>query len=178
MVEEMYQHDVKEEDAVETATAAASSEPNSQNQQKNSISARTSRSPAPPPLPPPPPPASQRSQINAQENDPSLDTINYRNCFSGTQAITQATSASPTTILTQSFPTTHQRTVPGDDTWCRGSVFGREYGNGTNTTHDPDSLRSGTPTAGGGDVSLTLGLRHAGNLPDKGRLSLRDFGAC
>ncbi|GER30801.1 BEL1-like homeodomain 2 [Striga asiatica] len=31
---------------------------------------------------------------------------------------------------------------------------------------------------GAGDVSLTLGLRHAGNLPEKGPFSVRDFGGC
>lgn len=35
-------------------------------------------------------------------------------------------------------------------------------------------VRFGTPT---GDVSLTLGLRHAGNLPEKSRFSVTDFGA-
>ena len=28
-----------------------------------------------------------------------------------------------------------------------------------------------------GDVSLTLGLRHAGNMPEKSPFSVRDFGA-
>ncbi|KAL3616440.1 hypothetical protein CASFOL_039830 [Castilleja foliolosa] len=37
-------------------------------------------------------------------------------------------------------------------------------------------IRFGTSTAG--DVSLTLGLRHAGNLPEKGHFSVRDFGGC
>ncbi|XP_057769964.1 BEL1-like homeodomain protein 4 [Salvia miltiorrhiza] len=32
--------------------------------------------------------------------------------------------------------------------------------------------------ANAGDVSLTLGLRHAGNLPEKSPFSVRDFGGC
>ncbi|XP_042024534.1 BEL1-like homeodomain protein 2 [Salvia splendens] len=32
--------------------------------------------------------------------------------------------------------------------------------------------------ANAGDVSLTLGLRHAGNLPEKSPFSIRDFGGC
>ena len=159
----MYQQDQKEQEDTASSSGDKDRETNPQNHHKNSISAQT-------PMSPPP---SQRSQINAHENDPSqsLHTINYRNCFSGTTAITQSTTttAAAASTVPPRFPTTHQRTVAADDTWCRGSVFGGdEYG-----TTGAASL--GTPA---GDVSLTLGLRHAGNLPEKGRLSLRDFGAC
>lgn len=56
---------------------------------------------------------------------------------------------------------------PGDVAACLGGAAGnmdvRYHGTAT------------ASTAATGDVSLTLGLRHAGNLPDKGRFPV-DFG--
>lgn len=161
----MYQQDAKEE---KTAASSKDREAKTQNHQKSSISAQT-------PMSSTTPTPSQGSKINAPENDPSLDTINYRNCFSGSQSITQAATGTPTAIP-QRFPTSietgmHQRAMDAaaENTWRRASVFGSgEYG-----TTDAASL--GPPA---GDVSLTLGLRHTGNLPDTSRRSLRDFGAC
>lgn len=85
--------------------------------------------------------SSKRSQINAPDSDPSLVAINS---FSQNQATFPANIHDPA---------------------CRHSNFS---GDGTTTpnTHDQmgsTMIRFGTTA---GDVSLTLGLRHAGNLPE------------
>ncbi|KAM3286309.1 BEL1-like homeodomain protein 4 [Capsicum chacoense] len=85
--------------------------------------------------------SSKRSLINAPDSDPSLVPINS---FSHNQA---------------TFPTNIH---DPDAAACR-----RSAGDGTTTnTHDhmgSTMIRFGTTA---GDVSLTLGLRHAGNLPE------------
>lgn len=83
--------------------------------------------------------SSKRSQINATDSDPSIVAINS---FSENQA---------------NFPTN----IHDPDTCRRGNFSG----DGT-ATHDhmgSTMIRFGTTS---GDVSLTLGLRHAGNLPE------------
>lgn len=106
----------------------------------------------------------KRSEINESENDPSLLAINTQNCFSENQAMmSYSYSGGITTVATQ---------PPSDaDTCRRGSMFGADQYR-TTTTGDDDHatndigstlIRFGTTS---GDVSLTLGLRHAGgNLP-------------
>ncbi|KAF8406386.1 hypothetical protein HHK36_008473 [Tetracentron sinense] len=152
MVEEMYQQEAKEEEAEE--------------RERNS----SAQTPTPATAPPPPTTTTtgKRSEINAPENDPSLNVIN-RQSFSENQATSSNTGSLP---VSQHFPTTHEpdlhHQLTVDDT-CR-------YG----TTADNGNLgstliRFGTPT---GDVSLTLGLRHAGNLPEKSLYSVGDFGGC
>lgn len=80
--------------------------------------------------------SSKRSQINATDSDPSIVAINS---FSENHA---------------TFPT---NTHDPDD--CRRGNF-----SGDGTTHMGSTMiRFGTTS---GDVSLTLGLRHAGNLPE------------
>ncbi|KAF9609384.1 hypothetical protein IFM89_015725 [Coptis chinensis] len=64
-----------------------------------------------------------------------------------------------------------------DDPSCHmGSIIGADYRT-TSANADMAStlVRFGTTM---GDVSLTLGLRHAGNLPEKSHFSVRDFGGC
>ncbi|CBI17588.3 unnamed protein product, partial [Vitis vinifera] len=129
------------------------------------------------------------NQLQSTDGDPSLIAIN-RQCFSENQA-KQATSTIPTTTSTsadvsppppvsQCFPTTHDsdlhHRLPVDDTCRRGSLVSSDFGT-TSTNPDIGStlIRFGTTA---GDVSLTLGLRHAGNLPDKSPFSVRDFGGC
>ncbi|KAL0377811.1 UNVERIFIED_CONTAM: BEL1-like homeodomain protein 2 [Sesamum radiatum] len=153
MVEEMYQQEAKDEAA-----------PTEQDRDQSSTTAQT-------PTPPAatttatsataitPPPA-KRSEINAPENDPSFVAINNDQCFSDNQpklhhhstanvSLPPASSAAP-----QSFPVVH----PSND-----------------GIHESTLIRFGTNA---GDVSLTLGLRHAGNLPEKSPFSVRDFGGC
>ncbi|KAK9285549.1 hypothetical protein L1049_024744 [Liquidambar formosana] len=143
----------------------------------------------------------KRSEINAPENDPSLVAIN-RQCFSENQAkhanssstmptaimatstptITNTTSTSTTVPppVSQCFPTTHEselhHRLAVEDTCRRGSMVAADYGTTSGNADIGSTLiRFGTTA---GDVSLTLGLRHAGNMPEKSPFSVRDFGGC
>ncbi|XAR73919.1 hypothetical protein NMG60_11008045 [Bertholletia excelsa] len=183
MVEEMYQQESKEE--------AEDGEKNSQtpdahpNPKPNSSHAQT-------PMPPTITPSSvavtatvspsaaptlaatttRRSEINALDSDPSGIAIN-RQCFSENQA-----NPSPSSTATLPAASGHQFPAVHESDACR-RMIGSEYGTatGTDSTADMGStlIRFGTT---GGDVSLTLGLRHAGNLPEQSHFSVRDFGAC
>ncbi|KAI4325498.1 hypothetical protein MLD38_030889 [Melastoma candidum] len=58
--------------------------------------------------------------------------------------------------------------------------FGNISGGNGNGSGNPDDIgstliRFGTAS---GDVSLTLGLRHAGNMPEKSSFSVTDYGSC
>ncbi|KAF2295105.1 hypothetical protein GH714_031528 [Hevea brasiliensis] len=127
---------------------------------------------------------------NANENDPSILAIN-RQCFSENQA-KHSPSSTSTTIIT---PTTEVGAPPPhakpfhdltDETCRRGSSMVAAAEHGTTSVQHANAgtdigstlIRFGT-TAAAGDVSLTLGLRHAGNMPEKGSaFSFRDFGNC
>ncbi|PSS21351.1 BEL1-like homeodomain protein 4 [Actinidia chinensis var. chinensis] len=119
----------------------------------------------------------KRFQINAQESDPSLVAINTQ-CFpeNAMSNTIVATATLPTTTATviQSFPTIHE-----GDRCHRSSMPGADYGTTATTSIDGDIgstfTRFGTAR---GDVSLTLGLRHAGNPPERRTFSVRDFGDC
>ncbi|KAJ4964887.1 hypothetical protein NE237_016736 [Protea cynaroides] len=133
-------------------------------------------------------PPGRRSQINAHDNDPSLNAIN-RQCFSVNQANQSSTTTTnsaaahndiSTTTMPQRFPATHVL----DDT-CRQHGHGggilasaADYGTtmGAGANGGPTFVRFGATNTG--DVSLTLGLRHAGNLPEQSPFSVRDFGGC
>ncbi|KAI3726232.1 hypothetical protein L1987_66029 [Smallanthus sonchifolius] len=107
-----------------------------------------------------------RSNINDTENDPSLLAINTQYCFPENQAATMSYSYTPISNTTGGSATV--AAPPFDaDTCRRGSVLGAEY----RTSAGDDAadigstlIRFGTAS---GDVSLTLGLRHAGNMPEK-----------
>lgn len=92
-------------------------------------------------------------EINAHDNDPSFIAIN-RQPFSDNQSKPPQTAASST--VAHSFAAMHDE-------------------QGSNADVGPTLIRFGTSS---GDVSLTLGLRHAGNLPEKSQFSVRDFGGC
>ncbi|KAJ0450484.1 putative transcription factor Homeodomain-TALE-BEL family [Helianthus annuus] len=189
MVEEMYQQESKEEEGDhhqdhENLDQENNSENNinyNNNQHQNgppslSSSSTLAQTPMPPPLLPPAtttaPPAT-RSEINDPENDPSILAINTQNCYSENQATamsytytpinlptTTTTSTGNTTTALPPFPATHEAdTCRRDDAADIGSTL----------------IRFGTTA---GDVSLTLGLRHAGNLPEKTSFSVREFGGC
>ncbi|KAJ4963494.1 hypothetical protein NE237_023433 [Protea cynaroides] len=144
----------------------------------------------------------KRSEINGLriENDRSLDAINRQRFLENqanqslitslpTMATTTTTTTtstsvaihhndlSTTTTLPQRFSATHLL----DDT-CRqhGGILAAADYDGTTTAASnirAPLVRFGTTTTTG-DVSLTLGLRHAGNLPEKNRFAVRDFGGC
>lgn len=156
MVEEMYQQEAKEEaqgDQTTSPTAASAI-----TEAAATAAAPTFTS------------SSKRSEIYVTENDPSLIAIN-RQCNSQNQAKHTNALSSTTTPATSS--TFHESDM------CRqGRIVGlSDYGT-SNTNADIEStlIRFGKTTAG--DVSLTLGLRHAGNVPENSHFSLRDFGGC
>ncbi|KAI3824116.1 hypothetical protein L1987_05565 [Smallanthus sonchifolius] len=173
MVEEMYQQESKEEGdhpQDDDHHDDLENEENNINCNKNGPSSLSSSSaltqtPMPPPPPPPPAPThtTTRSEINDPENDPENHAINTQNCFSENQATAMSYSYTPignTSTIPPPFPATH------DADTCR-----RDDGADIGST----LIRFGTTA---GDVSLTLGLRHAGNLPEKSSFSVRDFGGC
>ncbi|KAL8245862.1 hypothetical protein R6Q59_007078 [Mikania micrantha] len=113
--------------------------------------------------------ANRSSTINDSENDHSILAINRQYCFPENQAATMPYSYSPISNATGSITAvTTVAPPPYDaDTCRRSSMLGAEY---RTTTGDDAAdigstlVRYGTTS---GDVSLTLGLRHAGNLPEK-----------
>ncbi|XP_073018820.1 BEL1-like homeodomain protein 4 isoform X1 [Primulina eburnea] len=160
MVEEMYQQEAKDEvdpqrdHSGSSSTSAAAAGTNSNNAQTSTPHATTTAITHPP--------APKKShEINAPESDPSFIAIN-RQRFSENQASIINTNKTATTSSAQSFPAM-QETDSGST---------HQPGNGR--VNDSSTLiRFG---ANPSDVSLTLGLRHAGNLPEKSRFSIRDFG--
>jgi hypothetical protein len=179
MVEEMYQQETKEEDTTErglaqtpTPTASAATPASTTGPAATTIATTT--------------PTGKRSDVNASESDPSLIAIN-RQCFSENQA-KQANSTTTTSEVappaSQCFPAAHDssdmhqhRSMAAEDTCRRGSVVAADFGTiSGNADIGSTLIRFGTTA---GDVSLTLGLRHAGNMPEKSSsFSVRDFGGC
>ncbi|GLT75227.1 hypothetical protein SLA2020_469660 [Shorea laevis] len=195
MVEEMYQQEGKEEE-MEDKTQNANDSSSKNNSGPAQTSTPNSTAAAATTVSTTTPAASKRTEINATENDPSLIAIN-RQCFSENQAkesSTTVTTSTTTTIaadqvappIPQPFTAAHDqsdmhhRIAVVDDT-CRGgsmAAAAAEYGTTTGSTDVGSTLiRFGTTA---GDVSLTLGLRHAGNMPENSSnsFSVRDFGAC
>ncbi|KAI3452106.1 hypothetical protein Pfo_008771 [Paulownia fortunei] len=167
MVEEMYQQEAKDEAAHEQDQSSGSAQ--TPTPKSAAAAATTTSATAASTITPPP---GKRSEINAPENDPSFIAIN-RQCFSDNQAKPQqhpnsnvslpASAAPPATSSSaaHSFPAMHEPDA------CRDQP--------TNADIEATLIRFGTSA---GDVSLTLGLRHAGNLPEKSPFSVRDFGGC
>ncbi|XP_073119260.1 BEL1-like homeodomain protein 2 [Henckelia pumila] len=164
MVEEMYQQEAKDEErdhsgsSSSSAAAAAAAGTNSNNAQTSTPHATTTTA-ITPTLP-----ATKKSshEINAPESDPSFIAINSRQRFSENQATIIHTNNNAASSAAQSFPAMHE------------TDSGR-----MSTLHAPQPNESSTLIrfgANAGDVSLTLGLRHAGNLPEQSRFSIRDFG--
>lgn len=193
MVEEMYQQESKEEDASEEREGENNQNNSSLAQTPTPTTAATPASTTGPATTTTPAatittttPTGKRSDVNAPESDPSLIAIN-RQCFSENQA-KQANSTTTTSevapLVSRCFPTTNDspdlhthRSAAAEDTCRRGSVVAADFGTITANADIGSTLfRFGTTT---GDVSLTLGLRHAGNMPEKSSsFSVRDFGGC
>ncbi|KAG8384506.1 hypothetical protein BUALT_Bualt04G0125000 [Buddleja alternifolia] len=155
MVEEMYQQESKDEGThIDHQQDRDQSSTSAQTPTPTTTSATTATA-----ITPPPP---KRSEINATENDPSFFAIN-RQGLSDNQLNNHnnvSLPPPPAVAASQGFPVMHE-----PDHGCRGNA------------DMPGStlIRFGTNA---GDVSLTLGLRHAGNLPEKNSFSVRDFGGC
>ncbi|XP_061351947.1 BEL1-like homeodomain protein 4 [Gastrolobium bilobum] len=196
MVEDMYQQELKEAEGGaeerERNQSKSSSSNNSSGHLAQTPTPSTTASTATAPPPPPPTtttttqttaPTGKRSDINANESDPSLAAFN-RQGFSENKA-----KQSPSTTVTNTImaPNTATRAtasevappVPqgfdSDDSCRHGTLVTAEYGTTASATSDIGAtlIRFGTTA---GDVSLTLGLRHAGNIPEKTTFSVRDFG--
>ncbi|KAI3946094.1 hypothetical protein MKX01_024850 [Papaver californicum] len=196
MVEEMYQQEAREEEE----DAATEERETSINNNNNNCSAQT---PTPSSTASPTPTTSgKRSEIYTTEKDPSFQrtaaaSIINRQSYSENQApnlgvpIPISSSVMPTTAIATSlddvspqpplsyYPVTHGSGInPSDidmDDMChRGGIAAVNYGTTDNNNMRSSLVRFGT-TMGG--VSLTLGLRHAGNsLPENSRFSVREFG--
>ncbi|XVF59553.1 hypothetical protein PTKIN_Ptkin07bG0285300 [Pterospermum kingtungense] len=136
------------------------------------------------------------SENQAKQCAPTITTTTTTTIIPSTP--TTATEVAP--LIAQPFSTTTTTTTPHDvsdihhhriaaaagvvvdDTCRRGSSILNAVDYGT-TTHTGNTdigstlIRFGTTS---GDVSLTLGLRHAGNIPEKtsSAFSVRDFGGC
>ncbi|KAL2552095.1 BEL1-like homeodomain protein 2 [Forsythia ovata] len=159
MVEEMYQKEAKEEAQGDHTTS-----PNNTTTVPDTAAATTS---APQTFTP----SNKISDIYVPENDPSLIAIN-RQCHSENQVKQPNTSFSSTTLATasafQESDTCHRVRIVGL------SDHGTSNTNAGNADIESTLMRFGTTTAG--DVSLTLGLRHAGNVMENNHFSTREFG--
>ncbi|CAK7339489.1 unnamed protein product [Dovyalis caffra] len=206
MVEEMYQQESKDEETGgaedrERKQSNSNSNNNSGLAQTPTPTTTTTGSSAPAATTTAPTtttiPSAKRSEINANENDPSLLAIN-RQCFSENQAkLSTSSSTTATAIIAPTNITPNTEVAPppppthagqpfhdfADDTCRRGGIVTADYGTTSgNANAGADHIgsaliRFGTTTAG--DVSLTLGLRHAGNMPETSpSFSVRDFGGC
>ncbi|KAG4401758.1 hypothetical protein GLYMA_02G060002v4 [Glycine max] len=163
MVEDMYQQELKEaEGAEEDRERNQSSSNNSGHQlaQTPTPSTTASTATAPPPTTTTPP----NGKRSDTESDPSLAQIN--NTTSTTVMTVTATQVTP--------PSELPRTMVADESCRHGSLVATDFGTASAASDIGSTLiRFGTTT---GDVSLTLGLRHAGNMPEKTPFSVRDFG--
>ncbi|RZC45505.1 hypothetical protein C5167_038454 [Papaver somniferum] len=198
MVEEMYQQEAREEE--EDAATTEERDNNCSAAQTPMPSSTAS------PTTPTTTAAGKRSEIYTTEKDPSFHrtataSIINRQSYSENQAQNLAapipissSSVMPTTAIAtplddvspQPPPLTYYSATHGsdinpsdidmDDMCHRGGIAAVNYGT-TDNIRSSSMVRFGTTM--GGDVSLTLGLRHAGNsLPEKSRFSVRDFGGC
>lgn len=153
MVEEMYQQESKEEEERE-------------GDGKNHHTQKRAQSPMP--APPATAAAGKRSEINAQESDPSHKAIN-RHLYSENQA-ELSDNAEMGQIMAHLGSSSDPCGSLGDTCRIDG---GGEGGTAASGAHlGPSCVRFGSA----GDVSLTLGLRHAGNMPEKTQFSVSDFG--
>ncbi|KAL5557209.1 hypothetical protein UlMin_039445 [Ulmus minor] len=181
MVEEMYQQETKEEEP--------DSEIREKKQQSNNNSHGLAQTPNPTSTTeaagagagaaaistPSPTTTTTRSDINAQESDPSLLAIN-RQTFSENQANQQQQQYYPPST-SSAVANEVAQPVSDYDTCRRGGMVGPDYGT---TSGNADTIGSALIAFGttAGDVSLTLGLRHAGNMPETtSSFSVRDFGS-
>lgn len=165
MVEEMYQQEAKDESGNEQSSGSAQT-PTPPPPTTASAAANTN--------PPPPPPP--RNVATAQENDPSYIAMNRQCSFTDNHAKppmnhpnNMASSSSAAAAAAAASSSAAARNYPAmqESDACHDQQSNADIGS--------TLIRFGTNS---GDVSLTLGLRHAGNLPEKSPFSVRDFGGC
>ncbi|KAL0430348.1 UNVERIFIED_CONTAM: BEL1-like homeodomain protein 2 [Sesamum radiatum] len=165
MVEEMYQQEAKEDTEQRERDQSSTSTGPAHNAQTPTPPHPTTTTTATTVAAAFTPPPGGRSEINALENDPSFVAINAH-CFSENQAKLQ------------------QHVAKNNDSLPAGAT---PFAAASSTTAQPASrtalnagiesrvMRFGTSA---GDVSLTLGLRHAGNPTEKGSFTVRDHFGC
>uniref|UniRef100_A0A6N2LQD7 POX domain-containing protein n=1 Tax=Salix viminalis TaxID=40686 RepID=A0A6N2LQD7_SALVM len=118
----------------------------------DNVSRKTKRNSPPPPLPPPPP-------LLHPPTSPPPPRLHRRLMLDSLSTTSPTTHVDTAALVTADYGTTSSNANAGAE--HIGSTL----------------LRFGTTTAG--DVSLTLGLRHAGKMPEKSPpFSVRDFGGC
>ncbi|KAM1529357.1 hypothetical protein ACFX1Z_018573 [Malus domestica] len=195
MVEEMYQQEAneEEEEVGGGGGGGAVSATADQERERNNNAGFSAQTPTPTmttaTTPPPTTnsPTGKRSDINASENDSSLIAINRHQ-----QQQQHHPMMATTTSSAVAPPASQCFTAAAADDTCRS--YGTTSGNANIAAHHdhPNSSNIGSSTltsfgttTAAGDVSLTLGLRHAGggggsNMPDKNSssFSIRDFGGC
>ncbi|KAL6993648.1 hypothetical protein U1Q18_011760 [Sarracenia purpurea var. burkii] len=159
MVEDMYQQESKDEAEERETRNQNSNLAQTPTPPSTTTTSASATATAPPPSSSINPPTARRSEINALDSDPSLIAINTH-CFSENQAKHASATA---TLPTATIPTSHDA-----DTNRRRRIAGADYGT-TAASSSPSGnaenvgstlVRFGTAS---GDVSLTLGLRHAGD---------------
>ncbi|KDP31824.1 hypothetical protein JCGZ_12285 [Jatropha curcas] len=188
MVEEMYQQEAKEEEGGNIEDKERKQSINSKNNTYSNNNSGLAQTPTPtttstatPNITPttqslsatPTTPPAKRSE-NTNENDHShlLATAS-----AATTIVTPTIEAAPP-ILTPHGQAFHDL---ADETCRRGSMIAGDYGTTATVSAGGAEHIGSTPirfgTTAAGDVSLTLGLRHAGNMPEKtSAFSVRDFG--
>ncbi|KAK8710372.1 hypothetical protein V6N13_145697 [Hibiscus sabdariffa] len=168
MVEEMYQQETKErgdQNNNNNNNNNTERERNPNNSSSSNNAQTSTPSTAAAPTTTTTTPAGKRSQINATENDPSLIATSTAQCFSEIQANPTTSEVAPP--ISQPFTTAHDERIYGtEDTCQRGSFVAADYGTTTGGNIDIGSTAHRRLGTTAGDVSLTLGLRHAGNMPD------------
>ncbi|XP_050205987.1 BEL1-like homeodomain protein 4 [Mercurialis annua] len=176
MVEEMYQQESKDEDEDDDKDNQKKNKNKKNNNNINAqISTTTNTTATPTPSSSPTITSTAKRSEFPYENDPSTNVIT---------PLTTATAevAPPPPLLAPPPHAHHQNFHVGEDTCRRGSIVAGDYGTTGNLAAGADHciIRFGTTSgAAAGDVSLTLGLRHAGNMPEKtNAFSVRDFGNC
>lgn len=191
MVEEMYQQEANEEGGGAAAASVDQDQRSEQRNNQNNTSDHHAQTPTPPATTTTTTTAmsatttttATRSDINASDSDPSLLAINRQRSFSENQSA-PTHPIIPTNTATALAP---PYTTTADDTCRRSSMdYGTTSGNASSAADIHHHAGSTTlitfGTTAAGDVSLTLGLRHAGggNMPEKNTssFSIRDFGGC
>ncbi|CAI9110038.1 OLC1v1009999C1 [Oldenlandia corymbosa var. corymbosa] len=119
----------------------------------------------------------KRSEINDTESDPSFFAIN-RQCFSENQAklLPPPHHQYPHHFNTNNISASSTPSFMSISNPLSSSSVVTAAGNGDHHQMGSTMVRFGTNA---GDVSLTLGLRHAGNVPENSStFSVRDFGGC
>ncbi|KAG9151493.1 hypothetical protein Leryth_015097 [Lithospermum erythrorhizon] len=173
MVEEIYQQETKdiepgEEEERENNT---NNNPNAQVSTNNASTATPSKAAEISAT------TGKRSEFNEHENDPSFIAINRQQHqamminSSSTMSIPIINNITPASLM----PPPGRQSLPLHYDSGGSIILGGDFSNSGDGDIGSTLIKFG---ASSGDVSLTLGLRQSGNMPDKNSFSVRDFGNC